>query len=409
METAGVSHDESPHVSRVLLDRAFWSPRFEVPGEELALIEDAVDADDERAARLSESLLCRPATQWRELFRATPGARTAAMVRQMLARMPAMVERRPADALELTSLAIAIAEALPEGDWPDEVLTARGQALRDHAYVLSFVGRYHEALAHVERAERTFAQFDAVSFDLARLALVKAAVLRVLNRSDEALRLTREAATIFLRIDEPVRYLNARITEGAVLYDAGAVQEALQVFQSLQRNPDLDAVGELRVLHNIATCLCDLGRQDEAVSSLERCIVEFSRLGMLPQRARSRWYLGNALLGAGQPREAVSLLRAAWYELLELDVVADAALAALDLAEALLGNGQPSEVPAICRQVIAQLTNAGLSTRAIHAVSLLREAAAQGNASRDLVRSTHATVRMSGQRAPLGLPQKTVS
>jgi hypothetical protein len=50
-------------------------------------------------------------------------------------------------------------------------------------------------------------------------------------------------------------------------------------------------------------------------------------------------------------------------------------------------------VPAICRQVIAQLTNAGLATRAIPALHLLRETAVQGEASRDLIRSTHATVK----------------
>jgi len=42
-----------------------------------------------------------------------------------------------------------------------------------------------------------------------------------------------------------------------------------------------------------------------------------------------------------------------------------APLAALDLAEAVIVNAQPEHVPMICREVIAQLTSAGLPARAV--------------------------------------------
>lgn len=266
--------DELARIVGILRNPLFWNPpSFPVKG--IASILEQVDAEDERAAGLCETLLAAPLAQWRERFRRTPGVRTASMVRQLLGRVPAVVEQRPAEALELTSIAVAIAEALgPQPDWPDDVLMARGQALRDHGYVLSFLGRHPEALAYVERAEHAFAQFDALSFDLAGLALVKASVLRILNRRDEALRLARETAAIYLRIDEQGRYVNARIVEGQVLYDAGAVQEALDLFESLQGNPDLDAARELRILQNVALCLRHLGRHAEADALFERRTLE---------------------------------------------------------------------------------------------------------------------------------------
>jgi tetratricopeptide (TPR) repeat protein len=281
------------------------------------------------------------------------------------------------------------------------VETVRAQAMRDHAYVLAFMGRFEEALKYAERSGQTFAMIDAMSFDLARLALVKAFIVRMMNRSAEALQLTREAAAIFLRIGERARHANARMTEGAILYDAGAFEEALGVFRSLEGNPHLDAISEVRITHNIATCLCDLGRQTEAVAPLERCMAEYSRLGMFTERARARWYLGNARLGAGCPSEGIFLLRAAWRELAELEMTTDAALAALDLADALIATGNAAEALPICRQVIVELTDAGLPEQATRALMTLHEAVAMGALSREVIRSTHAEVRNARRRVGL--------
>lgn len=168
---------EDDDVPRILRDPAFWDPPAFLAAEELAAIVEAVDAEDERAEALCQTLLAGPSAQWLERFSRTPEARTPAVVRQLLRRMPALLERRPADALHVTSMAIAISEVLDPGDCrPDDVLTAWGQALREHAYVLSVMRRHGDALDFLERAERTFEQIDAVSVDLDRLAVVKASV-----------------------------------------------------------------------------------------------------------------------------------------------------------------------------------------------------------------------------------------
>jgi hypothetical protein len=182
-----------------------------------------------------------------------------------------------------------------------------------------------------------------------------------------------------------------------MLYDGRAVERALEVWRSVEGDRDLDPIGALRVTHNIALCLCDLGRGEEAIAPLQHCLSEFAARGLLTERTRSRWQLGNALLGTVRNRKAISTLHLAWREFAELDLMVDAALAALDLAEALVANAQPERVPAICHEVIAQLTNAGLAMQAIPALSLLREAADIGGASRAFIRETHATVMHVGR------------
>ena len=114
---------------------------------------------------------------------------------------------------------------------------------------------------------------------------------------------------------------------------------------------------------------------------------------METEATRGRWNLGHTLLAAGRSQDAIPVLRQAWHEFEKLDLIADAALAALQLAEALLLTGNTSEVAAICRDLIARFTAAGMTSRAITALSFLREAVAIGQAPPSLVRHVHDFMR----------------
>jgi hypothetical protein len=62
-----------------------------------------------------------------------------------------------------------------------------------------------------------------------------------------------------------------------------------------------------------------------------------------------------------------------------------------------VANEEPDQVPMICHHAVAQLTSAGLPAQAMPALSLLREAAAMGRVSRDVIRDTHAEVKRVGR------------
>lgn len=352
-------------------------------------------ADEEATARaLCETLLEGPPAWWPQRLRNTPEAKTAGVVRHLLERMRDLLERAPAQALVVTSLAVEIANTLDGIAYPnDYAIRLRAQACRDHAYALGFVGRYPEALEFARRSRRLFAQVPLPEYDLARLALVEASILRVLDRADEALALTREAAAAFLRFGDAERSVNARITEGAILHYQGAADQALEVWSALLGHPALDDLGRLRLEHNIAICHADTGNPARAAEVVRACVEEFAMLGLETERTRSRWLLGHTLAASGRTAEAIPVLRQTWREFVSLEMTGDAGLTALELAEALLVADQPEEVAAICREVIAQFTNAGMVAPAITALSFLREAVAIGAATPSLVRHVHDFLR----------------
>ena len=369
--------------------------RVSEAARDAAAFAERAEAEEESASSLCAEVLAGPAAWWPQRLRNTDGAATAGMVRQLLSRMRPLIEQCPKDALQVTGMAHALAEELePETYPPHYVENLRAQALRDHAYVLAFLSRYAEAGECADRAERLFAVVPASDCERARLALVRAVILRGTRRPAEAVSYARDAAATFLLFGERASYVRARMIEGDALYNAGAVDRALATWSALVDHPWIDRVGAARLAHNIALCHVDLGMPERAIEVLRDCIAEFESRGMRTEAARGGGVLGRAMIVAGRAAEAIPLLRQAMHEFAELALVTDFGLAALELAEALLALDRVDEVPAVCREVIARFTAAGLATHAMTALSYLREAeAAVGERSVRLLRAARVSIR----------------
>lgn len=380
-----------------LSDERVWEPaplpprQFVIP---VVAFAEQARLEEEQAVTQCDELLTGPSAWWRQRLRKMENAYTGGMVKQLLERMRSHLESSPAHALQVTALAIEIANALEVSAYPcDYVIKLRAQALRDHAYVLSFMGRNGEALEYVEKSKRLFAQAPLPEYDLARLALVQATIYADIERTQEAIALTRGAAETFRRFGDMTRHVNARITEAKMVYASGNVEESLQILLEIEQHPALDDLGRVRVTHNIGTAYADLRQPEKAADYLRRCIPEYEVLGMETERTRARWMLSRAVIASGRVHEAIPMLRQTWREFEQHDLIAESGLVALEIAEALLTIGQPDEVPAICRDLISTFTRAGMTSRAITALSFLREAVAIGHASTSLVRHVHAFLR----------------
>jgi tetratricopeptide (TPR) repeat protein len=363
--------------------------------------------EEETAISLCDQILTGPAAWWPQRLRQSGGGFAAGMVKELLERARPMLGSSPANALQITALAIEIGNALDVTEYPsDYVIKLRAQACRDHAYVLSFMGRYPEALELAERSRRLFDQVPLPEYDLARLALVKALILRSIDRSDEALTLIHAAADTFLRFGDRTRHVVAQMTAASTLYTRGSIEEALTIWKSIEdAGTPTDELSAVRLAHNIALCYSDLERPAEALPYLQRCVAEYEMLGVQTERTRSRWILGHALSACGRPQDAVSILRQTWREFEQLGMVGDAGLVALELAETLLVLGQHDDVPSICRDVIAQFTRAGMASRALTALSFLREAVAIGQATPSLVHHVYNFLReLPGEQPRLFAP-----
>jgi tetratricopeptide (TPR) repeat protein len=358
-------------------------------------------SEEQRAVALCDEILTGPPAWWPQRLRKTEGAYSAGMVKELLERVGTILGSSPANALQVTALAIEVADRLDIVEYPcDYVVKLRAQAFRDHAYVLSFLGRYPEALEFAEHAKRLFDQVPLPEFDLARLALVKGLILRSIDRVPEAIRLAHEAADTFLRFGDRTRYVNARFTEAIMVSRTGAFAEALALFRELESDPAMENLTRVRLLHNVGVCYVELNQSESAIEYLQRAALEFELLGMDTERTRSRWILAQALVGAGKAREAAPILRQAWREFDSFEMTADAALVALNLSEALLIIGEPSEVPGICREIVARFSRAGMTSRAMTALSFLREAIALGEATPSLIRHVYAYLRKLPDERP---------
>ncbi|HEY0160813.1 MAG TPA: tetratricopeptide repeat protein [Thermoanaerobaculia bacterium] len=357
--------------------------------------------EEERAVTICDEALSGPSSWWAQRLRKIPDSSTAGVVKELLERWRHMVRSTPANALHVTALAIQVANALDIAEYPcDYVVKLRAQAYRDHAFVLSFMGRHPEALEFVERSKRLFDQVPLPEYDLARLGVVKASILREVDRAEEAISVAREAADVFHRFGDNTRSANARLVEASALYECRSVREALGVFLQLDGDPALDEFASVMVKHSIAMCHADLGQPELAAEGFQRCVAEYEILGMETERTRARWRLGHALFVSGRTLESIPVLRTAWRELEQFEMASDAAVAALELAEALLVAGQPDEVPVICRDVISLFTRTGMASRALTALSFLREAVAIGQATPSLVRHVHTFLRELPKEQP---------
>lgn len=386
-------------VIEALRDPFVWQPRNNsAPKPEriaaLATFKKRLQDEDAAASELLDSVLKGPSAWWGNSLRKS-GVRTAGVVRQLLVRTRTIEERSPADALVVSTLAVEIADSLAVTDYPsDFVITLRAQALRDQSFNFSNMGRFREATAAADRAERLLLQTPIPDYELARLNLVRASFYRCTDRTDEAIVLSRKAAETFERFGDRRMLVMARIYEGSTLFGRNEYLPALEAYRSIENDPAIsDDSTRIMIGFNIGLCHRELGHIDEAVQSLSTATAEYELLGMDAPLARCRWSLATTVNSAGRYSDAIPLFRTAWKELESLGLEADAALAALELAETLLVVGRTDEVPAICRTLIDRFTRAGMGGSAMTALAFLRETVATGHATPALVRHVHEFLR----------------
>jgi tetratricopeptide (TPR) repeat protein len=374
---------------------------------ELASLAQRLETEKREATALLDSLEGKPSTWWRNGVLKSPAGRTAGTVRQLLERMRDEVRKSPIRALEITSLAVDIASDISIIDYPsDFVISIRADAFRDHAYVLQFLGRFREAVAAVDEAERLLRETLVPEYGLARILLVRANILTSTGAQREAIECAGEAAKTFLEFGDRAKYAAARMTQAAMLHEYGAMREALEIWESIKNEDSLDEINRIMVIYNLGLGYRGIGETAKAVEYITLATAEYELLGMAAETARTRWALANTLMSAGKFNASIALFERAWKDFEALDMEADAALVALELAETLLVIGDSGRVPQICRTLLERFTRAGMTSRAITALAYLREVVALGKAQPPVIRQVREFLRdlPSQGRPTLSLP-----
>jgi len=361
---------------------------------EVAGLAERLAAEDHEVAALLDTLSNTPPAWWRTAILKSPNRHCAGTVRKLLERMRSLIRKSPPQALEVTSLAVDLANDISLTDYPcDFVISLRADAWRDHAYVLQFLGRFPEALAAIDEAERLVLELALPDYGLARVKLVRANILTWTDKLPEAIALADEAAKIFLDFGDRVKYATARMTQAVTLHEYGSIREALHIWEDIKNEESLDELTRVLIIYDLGLAHRELGNITTAIEHITLAIAEYEVLGMSVETTRARWQLATTLVTAGKFKSALPLFDRAWKEFESLDMEADAALVALELAEALLVIGQPERVPQICRTLLDRFTRTGMTSRAITALSYLREVVAIGKAQPPVVRQVREFLR----------------
>jgi tetratricopeptide repeat protein len=125
--------------------------------------------------------------------------------------------------------------------------------------------------------------------------------------------------------------------------------------------------------NNLGRTAADAGDVHAAVDALQQARAIFRELDMPTEIARTGWSLGVALLSASKFGSAIAILSEAGRDLLRLGMPEDAGLAGVDLIEAFLATDKRVSARELAITVVDEFRRAGLSERALQALSYLRE------------------------------------
>lgn len=299
-----------------------------------------------------------------------------------------MCERNPLYALKLAEAATAIANALPDGDYPrDTIHELRGDALKEQANALRFLGRLPDALRAVERAESEYTKLPYQNIGLAALKYVRGCVYYEQDEFDAAERAAHDAAEAALRLGAADRYMNARHLLGHVFFDRYEYAAAAAVFEGILHYGESkgSVIWMARESLAVGGCYIELGRRAEARRYLHEALRLFKRLDYATEVTRAHWLIARLIFLEGNASEAIYRLRCCVTELSGYGMFTEAAVVAVDLAEILHAAGRSREIPRVLENVVQTFMEVGKLTRALTALAHLKDAAVSGSVTAGLV------------------------
>lgn len=359
---------------------------------------DRMTDEDTRAEAILKDLLLGTREEWLPRLQHNPEWRTAGVARKLIDASYTAVVAMPPDAVAMTEIATDIAEGLDAKDHPsDTVARLRGSAWRAKSYALYYVGNFAAAEMALLASEREFGRCMINEYDLARVGVVKALVLKPFERLDEAEKCAASSADTFERFGDFEKTASAKLAQVHLLFARDRYREAENVLMELERQLVVHGTVEThaRVLGNLGYCHWRLREFDVAIHYYDCASALLESIGARTEFVRVRWNVAVMLAEAGKVTDACERLRDLTREMEHLGMTSEVALAGLDVAEILLAQKRYTEVGQICAAAMRSFELAGVAytKRALTALAYIREAADQRRADRELVRTVRDYIR----------------
>lgn len=390
------SLDEYRSIVKVMADEASWDTRdlHDEPNARtvtnLRAFATSMHREDEEAETYVAALLEGPRETWMPRLKAHPEWRTAGVVRKLVADAYGALTRMPLDGVAMTTLAIEIADHLPDDRYPtDTVARVRGHAWREHAYGLFYVGEFKQSLAACDRADAELSRCMVDEYDRARVAVVRALSLRPLDKVAEARKETVFAEQTFHLFGDTTRVMKAALASVHMDFKVHDYDAALRTLLALSTQywDVLDEENRFAFAANLGFCYRELGRFDDALTWYERasgCAGSKSNT----ESVRIRWNIATLQTRCGRLFDGVDQLSAVRADFDSLNMRSESTLVGLEIAELLLLEGRAASAEALCRELCSRLATAGMSAtnRAMTALAFLQEALSLGKATPKFVR-----------------------
>jgi tetratricopeptide (TPR) repeat protein len=316
-----------------------------------------------------------------------------------------MCSRNPLYALKLAEAATAIAHGLLDADYPrDTIHELRGQAMKEQANALFFLGRFSDAMRALERAEVEYRKLPYETTGLIAVTYIRGLIHYEQEKYDDAERAAHAAAEAALQSGDTERYMSARHLLGYVLFDRHQYTAAAENFEAILRygHARRDAVWIAHESLAVGLCYLELRRLSEARRSLHEALRIYSDLGFGPEVTRVNWAIARLIFAEGtHASEAIYQLRRCIKELTEQQIATDAALVAIDLAEILNVTGRVREIPKVLTNVVQTFMDAGKFTGALTALAFLKAAALDGTITPALATYVRRFVRHADRQPEL--------
>ena len=391
-------------VTGALRDAATWDKReiSEAPNQStiatLRSFADTMAAEDSAADAFLVTLLAGPRETWKATLAAHPEYRTPGTVRRLIAATDKALDTMPADAVEITGLAVEIAEHLdPTAHRAATVATLRGQAWRERAYALFYTGAIAEAEKATTAAERCFAACVVDEYELARLGIVRALVDRGLEKFADASAVARRSSRRFSVFGDVTREVAAQVAEAQQQFSVCQFAVAFEELSRLEQRLRTSGTAQTHalVLANLGYCAWKLGRPGEAIQFHETACSILADIGMQSDLIRTQWNIAVVLASSGQVDEALRRLEFIHEQFTRRGMAGAACDAALDIAELLVERGDYAEAETLCRAGMRYVESAGLAhtARALMALGIIHDAIVNRTASRTVVKKVREYLR----------------
>jgi tetratricopeptide (TPR) repeat protein len=375
-------------IDAALAEPGAWPERSADPRDSAALAElrafaSRSEEEDRDALRLLaeyEDLNAAPRFAWADIP-SKPKYRTGGVARLLCKRANAMCTRKPLYALALAEAAVRISAHLPDATYPRTTIhELRGEAWKEQANALYYLGRFDDALAAIAYAEAEYRQLPHEGLGLVAGMYVRAVILSEREQLDAADQLARESAEAALHLGSVDRCMRALHLQGEICRRRGDLPGAIELFRKVLRygedTSDQQWIAQER--RALGICYIELMNPADASHHLYASLRLCTEMNSTVEVTRTRWAIARLTFLQGDSNEGIQQLRGIVKELAGEGMLTDAAIAAVHLAEMLHATERTREIPRLLAGVVQTFVAAGMLSGALSALAYLKEASTSG-------------------------------